>query len=200
MITLPFNMVSNTPVECTLDQTHPDFGNLSLIDQQPVRYMTMKRTFHIWCSMARNRIFSLARNCNLFRAIRSNFRTAIWEGGRKGARNDVSGHCREKLFREFFPFPPFAMQSSFSLSSFPSAQFSFFFTTTYQREFLFSFSGGLGVIFKTQPTFFVFHFSSPSRWDIITFISANSARWISSMTPWSSCPSFSSSPHYPSSA
>ncbi len=37
MITLPFNMVSNTPVECTLDQTHKSFQNLTLVDQQPVR-------------------------------------------------------------------------------------------------------------------------------------------------------------------
>ncbi|XP_059092608.1 uncharacterized protein LOC131887897 isoform X2 [Tigriopus californicus] len=38
MISLPFNMVSNTPVECTLNQDHPSFRNLSLVDQSPMRY------------------------------------------------------------------------------------------------------------------------------------------------------------------
>ena len=42
MITLPFNMVSNTPVECTLDQTYPSFRNLTLMDQQPVRVEILK--------------------------------------------------------------------------------------------------------------------------------------------------------------
>ena len=37
MITLPFNMVSNTPVECTLDQNADTFKNLSMVEQQPVR-------------------------------------------------------------------------------------------------------------------------------------------------------------------
>ena len=29
MITLPFNMVSNTPVECTLDKNHPSYQNVT---------------------------------------------------------------------------------------------------------------------------------------------------------------------------
>jgi hypothetical protein len=31
MITLPFNMVSNTPVECTINPEHPDNINTSAI-------------------------------------------------------------------------------------------------------------------------------------------------------------------------
>jgi len=38
MISLPFNMVSNTPVECTLDQKDVSFQNLTLVDAQPMRY------------------------------------------------------------------------------------------------------------------------------------------------------------------
>lgn len=32
MITLPFNMVSNTPVECTIDPNHPSNKNITLLD------------------------------------------------------------------------------------------------------------------------------------------------------------------------
>ncbi len=36
MISLPFNMVSNTPVECTLNQRHPTFKNLTEVENRPV--------------------------------------------------------------------------------------------------------------------------------------------------------------------
>ena len=35
LFTLPFNMVSNTPIECILDREHPSYLNLSVTERRP---------------------------------------------------------------------------------------------------------------------------------------------------------------------